>query len=116
MRFVWIFLGLVSLAAGVIGAALPLLPTVPFLLLAAFCFARSSPHLHAWLLHHRTLGPPIADWQRRGAISRRGKCLASGSIVLAFVLALLFGAPAWALAVQVPALVCVAAFIWTRPD
>lgn len=116
MRILWITVGLLSFTAGVIGLALPLLPTAPFMLLAAYCFARSSPRLHRWLVTHKTFGPPIIAWQERGAISRKAKWLSSGSIVLAFVLAVLFGAPVEALVAQVVVLACVTTFIWTRPD
>jgi hypothetical protein len=68
MQFIWAALGLVCVALALIGVALPLLPTVPFLLLAAFFFARSSERLHTWLVTHRLFGPMILDWQQSGAI------------------------------------------------
>jgi uncharacterized membrane protein YbaN (DUF454 family) len=57
----------------VVGIALPLVPYLPFLLMAAFCFALSSKRLHRSLLDHETLGPPIQNWEERGAIGRKAK-------------------------------------------
>ena len=115
MRLVWLSLGLLALGLGVIGIALPLLPTVPFVLLAAFCFTRSSERLHAWILAHPTFGPPIEDWRRSGAISRRGKVAGSIGIAAAFGLSLALGVAVKILLVQALALSMVAVFIWTRP-
>ncbi|MFT6775394.1 MAG: uncharacterized membrane protein YbaN (DUF454 family) [Paracoccaceae bacterium] len=116
MKAIWFLGGWLSLALGIIGAALPLLPTVPFLLLAAFCFARSSARVHDWLLTHPRLGPPILDWQQSGAIGRRAKWLASGSIAAAFGMSLAIGVAGWVLAAQAVTLCAVSLFIWTRPD
>lgn len=116
MKAFWFLLGCLSVALGILGAALPLLPTVPFLLLAAFCFARSSPRVHAWLVTHPRLGPPIENWRRSGAISRHAKRLASLSMAAAFLLAWAVGAGAVALSVQAGVLCLVATFIWTRPE
>ncbi len=116
MRIFFFILGLVSLALGVIGMALPLLPTVPFLLLAAFSFARSSEKFHSWLVLHPRLGPPIADWRANGVIRRRVKWMASASIIAAFVVSVLIGVPPWVLGVQALTLCCVAVFIWSRPE
>ncbi|MCX7644649.1 MAG: YbaN family protein [Rhodobacteraceae bacterium] len=116
MRWLWVLGGGLSLGVGVAGMVLPLVPTVPLLLLAAFCFARSSERLHAWLIGHRTFGPPIEAWKRRGAIGRRAKWLASLSILAALGLSLLLGVRSEILVVQALALAAVALFIWTRPD
>ena len=75
-RHLYLMAGFVSIGLGAIGAFLPLLPTVPFMILAAFCFARSSPRLEAKLLDHRQFGPHIRRWREHGAISRRGKVAA----------------------------------------
>jgi uncharacterized membrane protein YbaN (DUF454 family) len=75
-RILWLILGVLSTACGIAGVLLPLVPTTPFLLLAAFAFARSSPRLHNWLITHPQLGPPIADWRAHGAINRRAKIMA----------------------------------------
>jgi uncharacterized protein len=73
LRTVYAFVGLSSLLLGTIGAFLPLLPTVPFFILAAFCFARSSPRLERRLLESQHIGPHILAWRSRGAISPAGK-------------------------------------------
>ncbi|MEM7546369.1 MAG: YbaN family protein [Pseudomonadota bacterium] len=116
MRVFWLCLGFCCVGLALIGIALPLLPTVPFLLLAAFSFARSSERFHDWLVHHPTLGPPIMDWRASGAISRRAKWLATLSIGIAFSISLVLGLKLWVLGVQAMVLACVLIFIWTRPD
>lgn len=68
--------GLVSVGLGLLGAFLPLVPTTPFVLLAAYCFARSSPRLHHWLRRHEVLGPPLRDWEEHRAVSRSTKAVA----------------------------------------
>ncbi len=116
MKIFWLCFGWLCVGLGAIGAFLPLLPTVPFLLLAAFCFARSSERVHTWLVEHPRFGPPIADWRRSGAIRRRVKWLASASILVSFAIPALLGVKPMILAVQAVALTAVAIFIWTRPD
>jgi uncharacterized membrane protein YbaN (DUF454 family) len=75
-RLVWKLAGAVALLVGVVGVFLPLLPTTPFVLLAAFCFARGSPRWEAWLLAHPRFGPMVRDWRERHAIPLRAKQLA----------------------------------------
>lgn len=115
MRVLWGIAGLTSLGLGALGAVLPLLPTVPFLLLAAFCFSRSSQVLHDWLLDHAVFGPSIAHWREQGAISLPAKRLATLSVVLVFGLSVALGLETWILGVQALVLTCVMVFIWTRP-
>ncbi|GGI75886.1 YbaN family protein [Shewanella gelidii] len=67
-RGFYLFSGLSSLALGLIGIVLPVLPTVPFILLAAFCFARSSERLHTWLMQHPWFSEALQNWQKQGAI------------------------------------------------
>lgn len=115
-KTLWIAAGLSALGLGIIGIALPLLPTTPFVLLAAFCFGQSSERLHDWLVNHKRFGPAIRDWRAYGAISRKGKRLALLAMAAAFLIALAAGAPKWALAAQVITLMLVAGFILSRPD
>ncbi len=116
MKVFWFITGALSVVLGVVGMALPLLPTVPFLLLAAFSFARSSPAFHDWLVEHPRLGQPILDWRAHGAIRRRAKWIATASMAAAFALSLALGLKAWVLGVQGAALIAVAVFLWTRPE
>ncbi len=74
--------GSVSLALGLIGVVLPGLPTTPFVLLAAACYAKASPRLHGWLLHHRFLGPMVRDWETHRSLTRRTKTIAQVSMVV----------------------------------
>ena len=116
MRIFWLGCGWICVGLGAIGAVLPLLPTVPFLLLAAFCFARSSEKVHRWLVEHPKLGPPIADWQSSGSIRRKVKWMATASIIVSFAIPALMGVRPMVLAIQAVALICVSLFIWTRPE
>jgi hypothetical protein len=81
LRSVWLVVGIASFLAGIVGLALPILPTVPFMILAAFAFARANRKWEAWLLAHPVFGPHIRAWRERGAISRYGKC--AGVLMLA---------------------------------
>jgi uncharacterized membrane protein YbaN (DUF454 family) len=77
--------GLVALGLGLIGIVLPGLPTTPFVLLAAACFARASPRLHRWLTTHRYLGPMVRDWEAHRSLPLRVKWIAitmMGTMVL----------------------------------
>lgn len=114
-RALWVLAGVVSLVLGVIGIFVPLLPTTPFLLLAAFSFARGSQRLHDWLLEHPRLGPPIENWRRHGAISRRAKRLAFVAIAAVFLISVYLEVPLKVLAIQALVLTGVTAFILTRP-
>ena len=72
-KWLLISLGVFSVGLAVIGIFVPLLPTTPFLLLAAACFVRSSHRLYTWLMTHRWLGPPIRNYREHRAVSRQAK-------------------------------------------
>ncbi len=84
MRLILLGLGWVMVLFGVAGIFLPLLPTTPFLLLAAWLFARSSPRLEQWLFDHPLFGRPLRDWREDGAISRGAKICALSLMALGF--------------------------------
>ena len=84
LRWILICCGCFSVLAGVVGIFLPLLPTVPFLLLAAACFARSSERFHTWLVQHNQLGPLIRDYLNGGGIPLRAKRIAIGMVWISF--------------------------------
>lgn len=116
MRTLWTLAGWFCFGLGFIGAFLPLLPTVPFMLLAAYCFGRGSERFHEWLITHPTFGPPILDWMEHGTISRRSKRAAGVAILLAFVISLILGVRPVILAIQAVVLIGVAIFIFSRHE
>ena len=111
MRLVYLLLGAVSLALGIVGAFLPLLPTVPFILLAAWFFARGHPPVEAWLLRHPDFGPHIVSWRERGAIGRGAKRAAYAAFGLSAVLALVLMPLPWSL---IPLAVAIIGASWIR--
>jgi len=100
----------------VAGIVLPLVPTTPFLLVAVYAFARSSPALHDWLVAHPRLGRAIVDWRSHGAIERRTKSLAVAVMVLTLLGSWIAGLAASLLILQAGALAAAALFILTRRD
>jgi uncharacterized membrane protein YbaN (DUF454 family) len=115
-RVLWLAVGFLATGCGIAGVVLPLVPTTPFLLLAAFAFARSSPRLHDWLVNHPRFGPPIADWQAHGAISRRTKLVAAAVMIATLALSVVTGVRSEIVVVQALVLSAVAVFVLTRPN
>jgi uncharacterized protein len=87
LRLLWLLAGWLALLLGMLGIFLPLLPTTPFVLLAAWCFARGSARCEAWLLNHRRFGPLVRDWRERRAVPLRAKQLAVLTMALSSVYA-----------------------------
>lgn len=106
--------GSVSLALGLLGVLLPGLPTTPFILLAAACYARASPRLHGWLLNHRWMGPMLRDWERDHSLTRRTKTVAVVSMMLmvGFSIWTFHGRPVVQAVLLVTAAVGVAVVLW----
>jgi len=116
MRTIWFILGSISLILGIVGIILPLLPTVPFFLLSAFFFARSSQRVHNWLINHKIFGKMIRDWNERAAISIKAKYLATLSIGLVLVLSIVMDVKLMVIYIQIVVLSMALLFIWTRPN
>lgn len=114
MRAVYLFLGIASVGLGIVGIALPILPTVPFMLLAGFFFARSNPAWERRLVEHPRFGPPILAWRERGAISRRGKTAALLALTISAAVGLWMLPDYWRYLPLAVALVC-GTWIATRP-
>ena len=105
-----------ALVLGVIGVFVPLLPTTPFILLAAWCFLRSSPRFHAWLTTYPRFGPMICDWHERGAIAPKVKALAV-AMMTSSVAVIWWKVDPLAVKIGVSAfLAAIAAFIVSRPN
>lgn len=116
-RWVMLGIGWFAVGLGVLGAFLPLLPTTPFLLVAAWAFGRSSPRLRRWLYDSRLFGPLLQNWQKHGAIPRWAKALAVGVMALTiFGLLQRDALPVWLVALIGVSLVAVSIWILTRPS
>ena len=112
----WRLATLLSLALGLIGLVLPLLPTVPFLLLAAWSAERGWPQMERWLVAHPVYGPPIRRWRERRAIPRRAKWLATLGMAGSATLLWWMNLPAWLPPLVSCVLAAVVLWMWTRPD
>jgi uncharacterized protein len=89
VRTVLVVVGTVALGFGVLGIVVPVLPTTPFLLLAAACYARASDRLYTWLLGQRTLGPVIVRWRESRTMDPRVKVRALVVVVVTFGLSII---------------------------
>ena len=113
----WRAVALINLGLGMIGAVLPVMPTVPFLLVSAWAASKGWPAFEAWLVKHPQLGPPIVRWRERGAVPRRMKwfstlAMSASAIGIQFFpqipLPVRIGVPAMMLAVGI--------WLWLRPE
>jgi uncharacterized membrane protein YbaN (DUF454 family) len=95
MRIALLAVGVLCVILGVIGIFLPILPTTPFLLLAAACFARSCDSCHAWLLEHRWFGSFIRNWYERRGVTRRQKTAALAMLWAGIGVSIAFGSELW---------------------
>ncbi len=111
----WLAVGFTAVGLAIAGAALPLLPTVPFLLVAAYAFARSSERWHHWLINHPNFGPPIKDWNREGAISRKSKIASAVAMAVVFAISLALRVGLTVLIIQALAMTVAMCFIASRP-
>ncbi|EHR70217.1 hypothetical protein BurJ1DRAFT_1345 [Burkholderiales bacterium JOSHI_001] len=108
-RALWVAAGALALVTGIVGIFVPLLPTTPFVLLAAFCFSRGSTRCERWLVEHPRFGPMVRDWRERRAVPLRAKQLATVMMTFGSALAAWRLPAAWA---WVPAACCLAVAIW----
>jgi len=121
MRFIFrnlsFMVGGIMVLCAVVGIFLPVVPTVPFIIAAAWCFSRSSPRFNRWLHRHPLFGPPLVRWEKSGAISLPAKIVAVISMAAGFVIFCLLLQPAlWLAAAVLLVLLCSAAFVVSRPS
>jgi len=115
MRRLYLGLGYMCIALGMIGIALPVLPTTPFILLAAWCFSRSDPALAERLYGHPRFGAMLRDWRDQRAISRRAKIIALSALGGSYALILWFAESHFVPVVLAGIMGGVALYIATRP-
>jgi uncharacterized membrane protein YbaN (DUF454 family) len=117
LRPLYVVAGWLCLGLGFLGIFLPLLPTTPFALLAAFCFSRGSTRLYHWLLAQKTFGPIIRDWNQHGVIQPPIKWVSIVMILLMIGYPVVFGPLALGIKLALSMIAaCVIGFIWTRPS
>jgi hypothetical protein len=115
----WRCLAVTALLLALIGVFLPVMPTVPFVLLAAWAASKGWPQLETWLLEHERFGPHIRAWRQHGAVTRRGKRLATCAMIFSAILMQLIPLPDWGLWARwaVPLIfACVLIWLWRRPE
>ncbi len=115
MRFFYLIVGILLTPVGIAGVILPGLPGTVLLIIAAACFARSSPRLERWLINHPRFGPAIVDWRERGAIPLPSKVIALIAMTGSGLLVYLSQAPDLVKWVSLAALAGAAIFVSTRP-
>lgn len=115
-RYLLLGIGWFFLALGAVGVFLPVLPTVPFLLITAWAWSKSSVRLHKWLYGNKTYGPYLVAWNKYGVIPPRAKALAIGTMAVGWLfLTVYIARSVWVPLVVGLVEVAVAAFILTRP-
>jgi hypothetical protein len=115
LRPLYFAAGIVLVGVGIAGYFLPVLPGTIWLILAAACFARSSPKFEAWLINHPRFGPSVVAWRQNGAIPRKAKFLAIGMMVISFTVLAFTHIPMLVLAIVGAILLACALFIASRP-
>jgi uncharacterized membrane protein YbaN (DUF454 family) len=112
----WRALALASLLLALVGLILPLVPTVPFVLVSAWAAGHGWPRLETWLLEHAHLGPPLRRWRQHRAVPRRAKWAASVAMTGSAVMIVLLPQPTWLKVAIVATMAVVAAWLWRRPE
>lgn len=115
-RLAWQALALTCLALGLLGIVLPGLPTVPFLIAAAWAGGRGWPALERWLLQHPRFGPPILRWRDHGAVPRRAKWAATVMMLISALVLVSSTLPTTARIGLPLVMAAIAAWLWTRPE
>ena len=115
VRWAWCGLAYASLALGIIGIFVPGLPTTVFVLIAAWAATRGSQRLHDWLVNHPRFGPSIRSWREHGAVSRRGKKMATVTMLACAAITLWCVPLLWVKVVSISCMSVVCAWLWSRP-
>ena len=116
MRWLLLAFAVLCLVMGIIGIIVPGLPTTVFILMGAWAAARSSPRLYRWLWSHRLFGPMLRNWAQGGKVSRKAKWSATALMALSSAILFATATRAWVTATAITSMVCVALWLWRRPE
>lgn len=117
MQRLYVLLGWLSLTLGVIGIFVPLLPTVPFVLLSSYLFSKGSHKIHRWLVENPRFGPAIHDWEQHGVIRKSAKIRATFLLLLTLTYLLFFKMFLFPVKLLILGMILsVLIFLWTRPS
>ncbi|WP_020208937.1 YbaN family protein [Gilvimarinus chinensis] len=116
LRLPWLILAWLCVLLGMIGVFFPVMPTVPFLLVAAWAASKGSPKLHNWLYSHPRFGPLLSAWHERKAVPRYAKRLTPLLLIMSLVIMGVAGIPPWVMASCAAIFIAVTAYLWSRPD
>jgi len=111
-------LTVLCLVLALVGVVFPIMPTVPFLVAAAWAAARSSPRLHAWLMAHKRFGPWLRDWNEAGIVPRKAKWFSTAMMAGSAVGAPFLVPVQWAFLLVLPGagMLAVLVWLWQRPE
>lgn len=116
IRYVWLVLGFVSLGLAYLGVITPGLPYSPFVVFAAYCFARSSPRMHAWIMNHRIFGPFITNWNHKRVFPLKLKFFMLASMSVSLILMYSGGVPQRGIIYTAIFMALVAIWAWRYPS
>jgi uncharacterized protein len=116
LRYVLLVVAWISLALGLIGVVTPVLPTVPFIILASWAGMRSSRRVHQYLESHRLFGPILRDWRQHGAVRRRTKVAATMSMAIGAAVLWWVSPQPWVAAGVSAVMAGIGLWLWMRPE
>lgn len=116
-RYVLLAVGWFSVVLAMFAFIIPLIPSLPFLLLASVCFGKASPRFHNWLMNHRYLGPPLRDWNDHRIVRSETKLFATVCIVTSLIMTSVFlQMRLWIWLTLNVVFAGALVFIWSRPE
>jgi len=115
-KFLWKILGFLSLGMAYVGVITPGLPYSPFVVFAAYCFAKSSPRMHAWIMNHKTFGPFINNWNQKRVFPLKLKFFMLASMSVSLILMIVSGVPMRGVVYTGIFMVLVAVWAWRFPS
>lgn len=115
-KILWRLLGFISLGFAYIGVVTPGIPYSPFVVFSAYCFAKSSPRMHAWIMNHKLFGPFINNWNHKRVFPLKLKFFMIASMSLSLVLMFATGVPSRGIVYTGIFMLLVAVWAWRFPN